>query len=615
MSFRNATGLFILAGLLSACAGEAPVPGQDGYLPTSPQDDDSLHEWLVQEEAATRDVMRIQVTPDEIEALHTNDEPRLKVGVVKDLDVTIDLTSNATDGLRIMEAGFVWSGVVESFGAGAMQLQFTDFSLPEGADLYLYNDYGEVFGPYTDSGAFWSPNLRSDHVYLQVHYKGPDTTYGLQEMRLTLGKVSHVSPKFMTQKKRPKPPAGNLCSYNEVCVQDAADSDIWPAIEDAQYAVAAYTFVVPNEGTYICSGGLIADEDPTTDRPFFLTANHCVGDADLGSVTAYFHYRIDLGEDCDYWPAESIVGSQAHTMSANADYALIELTGVPAGVKFMPWTDVVPEEGDTLYRISHPAGAPQAYSEQKIETTFGFCGTLPMPNFLYSQDIFGATEGGSSGSPVYDASGQIVGQLYGSCGYNNEPCDAVDNRTVDGSIAYWADELSAILAQAGCTSNAQCDNGDACDGAEECVSGSCVPGDAVDCDDDDACTEDVCDPETGSCDNTTEIVCDDGDDCNGDETCDPAAGCQSGPPVDCDDGDACTEDTCDPLNGACSISPVDCDDGDGCTEDTCDTVSGCSNIDNPDLSTCDTCGERRDWCDSNDDCCSNRCDRRKHKCR
>ncbi|MBW1881670.1 MAG: trypsin-like peptidase domain-containing protein [Deltaproteobacteria bacterium] len=594
---RKVIGLFAVAGVLSACGGEVGSDQANTPL-TSAQDGDTLHEWLIQEEAASLDVMRIHVTPEEIEAVHANTEPRLKVGVVKDLDVTIDFSGTATAGLRTSETGFVWSGVVESAGAGAMQLQFTDFSLPAGADLYLYNDYGEVFGPYADSGAFWSPNLRSDHVYLQVHYEGLDATYGLQKTRLSLGKVSHISPKFITQKKRPQPPTGNLCSYNEVCVEDAADSDIYPGILDAQDAVAAYTFATAT-GTYICSGGLIADDDPATDKPFFLTANHCVGDADLGSVTAYFDYRIDHGEDCDYWPGagKTVTGSVGHTMSADADYALIELSGLPAEfqVKFMPWTDVVPSEGETLYRISHPAGAPQAYSEQRIESTFGTCGTLPMPNFLYSQDIFGATEGGSSGSPVYNGNGEIVGQLYGSCGYNNEPCDPVGNRTVDGSIAYWADDLSTVLGQAsGCTANAQCDNGNACDGLETCDldSGDCLPGQAVTCNDTSTeCGDDICNPATGAC----EMVPNDSY---------------------CTDGDACTSDTCN-VAGACeSSAPRDCDDGSDCTDDSCDSLTGgCINVDN---GTCppDECAAYREACNSSADCCEPMsCHPRKGYCR
>ena len=45
-------------------------------------------------------------------------------------------------------------------------------------------------------------------------------------------------------------------------------------------------------------------------------------------------------------------------------------------------------------------------------------------------------KGGSSGSPVLNANGQLVGQLYGACGSNlNDNCDNVNSLTGDGALA------------------------------------------------------------------------------------------------------------------------------------------------------------------------------------
>ncbi|HEU4407297.1 MAG TPA: hypothetical protein VFS43_18660 [Polyangiaceae bacterium] len=45
--------------------------------------------------------------------------------------------------------------------------------------------------------------------------------------------------------------------------------------------------------------------------------------------------------------------------------------------------------------------------------------------------------------------------------------------------------------------------------------------------------------------------------------------------ADCDDGDACTDDVCDGGGTGCTHAPVTCDDGDACTRDFCDPLSGC----------------------------------------
>jgi hypothetical protein len=45
-------------------------------------------------------------------------------------------------------------------------------------------------------------------------------------------------------------------------------------------------------------------------------------------------------------------------------------------------------------------------------------------------------------------------------------------------------------------------------------------------------------------------------------------------PVDCDDDNACTEDSCDSATG-CAYTPIECDDGNACTADSCDPDTGC----------------------------------------
>ena len=102
-------------------------------------------------------------------------------------------------------------------------------------------------------------------------------------------------------------------------------------------------------------------------------------------------------------------------------------------------------DGTHLFRISHPSGMPQAYSEHVVDSQYIECSSLPIGEFIYSQDVDGATEGGSSGSPVMNMSGQIVGQLYGACGYTLEVCDAEENRTVDGAFDFYYNDVKPWL--------------------------------------------------------------------------------------------------------------------------------------------------------------------------
>jgi len=156
--------------------------------------------------------------------------------------------------------------------------------------------------------------------------------------------------------------------------------------------------------------------------------------------------------------------------------------------------------------------------------------------------------------------------------------------------------------------NAACNDGDACTTVDLCEDGACVGLDPPNCDDENACTDDSCDPVVG-CQHANNVApCDDGNACTEPDTC-AGGGCVGGAAPNCDDGSICTDDGCDPELGcthtnnavpcddgdACSISDgcsnglcigggaKNCDDGNPCTDDGCDPNSGCitSNNANP----------------------------------
>ncbi len=92
----------------------------------------------------------------------------------------------------------------------------------------------------------------------------------------------------------------------------------------------------------------------------------------------------------------------------------------------------------------------------------------------------------------------------------------------------------------------------------------CTPGTAVDCDDDNPCTDDSCDPQSGCQHVNNNNSCDDGNLCTMLDVC--SAGSCGGTVVVCDDSNFCTTDVCNPALG-CTFTnnTLACDDGNVCT--------------------------------------------------
>ena len=162
--------------------------------------------------------------------------------------------------------------------------------------------------------------------------------------------------------------------------------------------------------------------------------------------------------------------------------------------------------------------------------------------------------------------------------------------------------------------------GDACD---------CNPTDPSigSCDDNNPCTDDLCNPAVGCSHVNNTAPCDDHSTCTSNDTC--SGGTCAGTPLNCDDGNACTLDSCDPncpgdpcrhapapngtacsdgnacttgdacVGGACQAGTgtLNCNDNNPCTDDSCTPASGCVHANNTapcsDGNACtvgDTCG-------------------------
>ena len=205
-------------------------------------------------------------------------------------------------------------------------------------------------------------------------------------------------------------------------------------------------------------------------------------------------------------------------------------------------------------------------------------------------DADGTCANTPNAAPCDDGNACTTGDacLDGACAFTDVViCDDGEICTTD-----YCSPVSGCLTLA---NTLPCDDSDACTTGDVCSGGVCGGSGVLPCDDGNPCTDDSCDPVAGCVFTDNDAGCDDGNACTTVDVCE-AGECNGYVAPDCDDDDVCTTDSCDPVSGCVhALNTAPCDD-----EDACTTVDVCSN------GTC--VGSNPLPCDDGDPCTTNSCD-------
>lgn len=133
--------------------------------------------------------------------------------------------------------------------------------------------------------------------------------------------------------------------------------------------------------------------------------------------------------------------------------------------------------------------------------------TLPGDDAVFALLAAGTQRYAASGTAIYDVS--AGGDLTAAAPFATGLSEGL---------------LYQAMVEWTCGTDADCDDGDACNGAETCEANTCIPAkEPLSCDDDDVCTADACDPDSGCVNEAIEGCCVSDLDCSLEEICDEDA--------------------------------------------------------------------------------------------
>ena len=345
------------------------------------------------------------------------------------------LDANAGAGIwkRLPNDDWSWRLAVTGAGAKSLEFAFSGFRLPHGAQLLIRSSDGKhVLGPYTDAdnprdGSFYTPILAAEHAVLELTVPADKR----ETLDLVLKSVvwGYRDPFAAARAK------SGSCNIDTIC----PEGDAW---REQIASVAHYGFGTGG-GQYICTGSLMNTGDVSADitTPRLSTAYHCVStEAEAASMVFYWGYESPTCRAVGSTANGTALPVNANTRAVQTGGAKMVSTNRVSDVSIVELKASVPPAADVYYSgwdrsgvtppgtvgIHHPAGDEKRLSfDDDPPGTMASCIISDGSNnshWRVGPYDLGTTEGGSSGSGLWDNSnGLLIGVLSGGSALCSNP--------------------------------------------------------------------------------------------------------------------------------------------------------------------------------------------------
>ena len=314
----------------------------------------------------------------------------------------------------------VWRLGITIPEAGGLNIYFKDVNLQYGQQLFVYDpSYSLVLGAFTPANngmALATEFIPGDSLVIELVTDAvtPLLPFVIDEIGISVLNLPSGDRGF------------GDAGFCEVLV-NCPEGDDW---QNEKRGVAR---VLVREGSSLfwCSGSLI-NNTKNDGEPYFLTADHCGQDASEADFSKWVFYFNFESKDCEFPVSEPVhqslsgaklIASSQQGTSTGSDFKLLLLfNSVPKN--YHPYYNGWNRTGEisqSAVGIHHPEGDLKMISNADnplVSTRYNDPSPDPSGKFwkvIWSktESGHGVTEGGSSGSPLFDPAGYIVGQLSG----------------------------------------------------------------------------------------------------------------------------------------------------------------------------------------------------------
>lgn len=387
-----------------------------------------------------------------VDAWQVSQGAPLKVATFIPVKLSIE---NSGEWRTLPDGTKTWQLRIQAKGAVALMLCYNDFYIPAGGRLFIYNtDKTQVLGAYTYQTnppvkKFATEFIAGDDIVLEYEAasEGDNPLIEIEKVGYGYNYLDALVPRANAG------PGGSApCMVNVNC----EEGEEW---QQEKSGICEMILVIGQYG-YYCSGSLV-NNTAQDEKPYILSASHCidideeVSQADLDQYLFYFHFeRIGCDNESPSYRPYTMTGCTrvaSTPLDKGSDGLLLLLNQtIPDNynVYFNGWdrSNTTPLSGVGLH---HPNGDYMKIStfgkiRTKTTTWYGENSTIGTTgahwNVIYDETTNGhaVTEGGSSGSPIFNQNKLIVGTLSGG----NSSCDDPDDSNLYGKLYHHWDKHS-----------------------------------------------------------------------------------------------------------------------------------------------------------------------------